>query len=145
MFTRFLSLSCIVLLLLGGAGCISSSSAEQTNIVDSDAAVDLRSYQEFSSHTLTIAREQHRPYMLFFYANWCKDCHDQEPIYQRVLSSSNKVIGFRVNFDTKRDLVQEYHVLLQNTAVFFDAQGKEVKRLIGPQTEQAVKEALELM
>lgn len=140
MFIRFFYLLCLLSFL--GAGCISSSAAEE---MKPTAAIDLRSYQEYSEQALSIAREQDKPYILFFYANWCKNCHEQEPVYQRILSASNKIIGLRVNFDARRDLVQTHRVFLQNTAIFFDAHGNEVKRLIGPQTEQAIKEALAMM
>lgn len=64
--------------------------------------------------------------VLYFYANWCPICAKEFPLMQAAFNqlSTDKVIGFRVNFndsDTEEyeeQLASEYGVAYQHTKVF---------------------------
>jgi len=65
--------------------------------------------------------------LLYFYANWCPICRTEvfdhlEPFFNEL--QSDKVIGFRVNFndsdtdDTERELARQFGVPYQHTKIF---------------------------
>ncbi|MBI3304837.1 thioredoxin family protein [Candidatus Parcubacteria bacterium] len=64
--------------------------------------------------------------VLYFYANWCPICKAEFPVMQRVFNelSTNKVIGFRVNYNDdqtdndEQNLAKQFGVAYQHTKVF---------------------------
>lgn len=69
--------------------------------------------------------------VLYFYANWCPVCKEEEPRIQKIFSgfmtekkSFDQVVGFRVNYndnETDKDeenLAREFGVAYQHTKVF---------------------------
>jgi len=89
--------------------------------------------------------------MLYFTANWCPICKEQEPVNKEALtelSSDSEIIAFRVHIldseetaETKA-LAEEYGVRYQHTAVLIDSGGGVDQTIVGPISKQSLKEKL---
>lgn len=108
------------------------------------AAPEARPYYiQYSAAAASDAMADGYGVMLYFYAAWCPICRAEEPnIKSWVEGSSLPVAGFRVNFDTEKDLKSKHKIPYQHTAVFLNAVGEEVERFNGPVTEAEFRAAL---
>ncbi len=67
--------------------------------------------------------------VLFFHADWCPSCREQDEILMD--SESDIPAGvtiFKVDYDSESDLKQKYDVNLQHTFVQVDDQGNEINQ-----------------
>lgn len=97
-------------------------------------------YVEYSKTVLDNSSDKRR--VLYFYASWCPICR---PANEDFIKNSSKIpedtVVIRVNYndpDTDReekDLAKKYGITYQHTFVQIDAQGKEITRWSGGQTE----------
>lgn len=81
--------------------------------------------------------------VLFFYANWCPICKPADADFTANVSKlPSDVTLIRVNYndtDTdqeEKDLAKQYGITYQHTFVQIDAQGKEVAKWNGGQTDE---------
>lgn len=82
--------------------------------------------------------------VLYFYAPWCPICRAEEPKLKGWIETSDlPIAGFRVDYDTAKDLKSKYGIPYQHTTVFLNAKGEEVERFNGPVTEAEFRAALE--
>jgi len=81
---------------------------------------------DFTAADYNAAKQTDKLIILYFYANWCPICAEEFPHVQAAFNelSSDRVIGFRVNFnDNQTDadeiaLARQYGVPYQHTKVF---------------------------
>lgn len=86
--------------------------------------------------------------VLYFYANWCPICRAEFPKMQEAFNelSTDKVVGFRVNYndsdtdDQERDLAREHGVVYQHTKVFIKNGERILKSPEGWDKERYTKE-----
>lgn len=98
-------------------------------------------YVEYSKASLDQAAGNRR--VLYFYANWCPTC---KPANEDFTKNSSKIpedmVVIKVNYndtDTdqeEKDLAKKYGITYQHTFVQIDAQGKEITKWNGGQTEE---------
>lgn len=81
-----------------------------------------------------------KPILVDFWATWCGPCKRQAPVLE-ALAEEGYNVG-KVDVDENPDLASSYGVMSIPTMVFFK-EGKEQKRLIGLQTKDTLKEALD--
>lgn len=75
-----------------------------------------------------------------FWADWCGPCKRQAPALDE-LTGEGYAVG-KVNIDENPQLASEYGVMSIPTLVIFKA-GKEQRRLVGVQTKEVLKTALD--
>jgi thiol-disulfide isomerase/thioredoxin len=81
--------------------------------------------------------------VLYFYAPWCPICRAEEPKLKGWIETSNlPIAGFRVDYDSEKDLKSKYGIPYQHTTVFLNAKGEEVERFSGPVAEAEFRAAL---
>lgn len=109
-------------------------------------------YQPFTKAAYDAAKASGNPIFLFFYANWCPTCREQDPRLQRVLPTHmGGVVGFRVNFnDTETDadekaLAKEFGVTYQHTGFFIAKDGSVKQKTIGSFSDSKTIEYLDLL
>jgi thiol:disulfide interchange protein len=109
-------------------------------------------YQPYTKAAYEAAKASGKPIFLFFYANWCPTCREQEPRLQRVVPThKGGVVGLRVNYnDTETDedekaLAKEFGVTYQHTGFFIDASGSVQKKTIGTFSDTQTVEYLDLI
>lgn len=120
--------------------------ADPTN--DSDRST----FVPFTKTAYDEARAAGKPIFLFFYANWCPTCREQEPRLQRVVPTHmGGVAGFRVNYnDNETDadekaLAAQFGVTYQHTGFFIGADGQVKKKTIGTFSDAQTLEYLDLI
>lgn len=79
------------------------------------------------------------PVFVDFYADWCGPCKALAPIFETVSKEQKKVKFAKLNVDENRELAQKYDVMGIPCIIIFK-DGKEVERLTGMQSYEALKE-----
>jgi thioredoxin 1 len=82
------------------------------------------------------------PVLLEFGNSWCGYCRRAEPLVKDALSAHDQVRHIRVADASGRRLGRSFGVKLWPTLIFL-ANGKEVSRLVRPDTSAAIKSALD--
>jgi len=120
----------------------SKPTAETPNTTDVGRATSdvgrIAIYEDFTQAKYDAAIAAGEPIYLFFFANWCPTCRDQEPVNEQVFSSYPKFFhAFRVHvLDNKvstdeDNLAKQFKVTRQHTMILIDSNGTEVARTIG--------------
>jgi thiol-disulfide isomerase/thioredoxin len=100
-------------------------------------------YVAYSADGAAKANAERRPVVLYFWASWCPICRADEPlIKQRIEASGMPIAGFRVNFDTEKELKTKYGVPYQHTTIILFPDGTESERFTGPVDEATFFTAL---
>ncbi|OZI37630.1 thiol reductase thioredoxin [Bordetella genomosp. 10] len=81
------------------------------------------------------------PTLLEFGASWCPHCQAAQPLIGHALAAYPGVDHIKVEDGKGRRLGRSFTVKLWPTLVFL-REGKEVARLVRPQSEAAIREAL---
>ncbi len=121
----------------------------------SDAAMETRTastYEPFTQARYDAARAANKPILLFFYANWCPFCKEQDPRFARVIPEhEGGVLALRVNYndpetdEDERALARELGVTYQHTMFFIGRDGVVEKKVIGSMTDEQTREHLNLI
>lgn len=100
-------------------------------------------YVAYTAAQAEAALKEGRATVLYFWASWCPICRAEEPKLKGWIEDSGlPVAGFRVNYDTEKELKAKYGVTYQHTTVFLNARGEEVERFNGPVDEATFLAAL---
>lgn len=86
---------------------------------------------EFNQDDYSAAKDSGKTVVLYFYANWCSICRAETLVLEESFKelNSEKVIGFRVNFqdddtdDVEKELAKEFSVVNQHTKVILKPGG----------------------
>jgi cytochrome c-type biogenesis protein len=91
-------------------------------------------------------QRQAEPVMIYFTSSRCPVCERMEPVMDALLRRCAKrkvgIVEYDLAQPSLRHLIDEYRVVGTPTFVFLDKEGREVARLIGEQTESALRQAL---
>lgn len=132
MSSRGVSAAGLLVAALVFAGCTATSSeppADDSTAVPetsstpspgtSDAPVAGGAYLDYADGAIEATAG---PKVLFFHAGWCPQCRqlDEE---LKADGAPNGLTVFKVDYDSRTDLRQQYGVTLQTTVVFVDDQG----------------------
>lgn len=77
--------------------------------------------------------------LLDFWATWCGPCQRQGPIIDEMANEGFNV--GKVNVDEEPGLAQQFSVMSIPTLILFE-NGKEVKRLVGLNSKEALTELM---
>lgn len=163
---KYFLLAIVIGLLAGGGYYLyktvnkQGDSAEQSAAGSTDPGVTpltpagtkiVGNYYQYSKADYLAAKANRRPIFLYFYANWCPTCAQQEPIVKELLAEIatvdklNKIVAFRINFndsDTDADekaLANEFGVRYQHTMFVLNDNGVEFEKFIGQTDKGTLK------
>jgi thiol:disulfide interchange protein len=154
--TRIQIVGSLLLLVLLGQGCAPLTTQDTQlatpEVPQTQKTIGTSTYEPFTKTKYDEARNSGKPIFLFFYANWCPTCREQEPRLQRIIPThTGDVVGFRVNYnDTEVDtdekaLAKEFGVTYQHTGFFIGSDGATKKKTIGTITDAQTLEYLDLI
>ncbi len=96
-------------------------------------------YKEYTPEVLASARKSGNAILLYYYANWCTSCREQETIhaafFDNALKSHLPLIGIRVNIDDKPPVMREYEMNYSHGYALLDRSGKVVSKFFGTHSE----------
>jgi thioredoxin 1 len=82
---------------------------------------------------LALAAGQGRPTVIEFGANACASCREMKVVLDQLRRTHGTRIGIaEVDLVKQREAIAAYRIQLMPTQVFFDAQGREIGRNLGP-------------
>jgi len=97
--------------------------------------------QNFDSEVL----KSQTPVMVDFFAEWCGPCKMLAPMVDELAGTyEGKLKIVKLNVDESMDSSQKYGVMSIPTLIFFKG-GKEVDRVVGLLTKDALEEKLEAL
>ena len=111
------------------APTVASSASPSTDGAESTDAADSTAAGAYLDYTDGVIEETAGPKALFFHATWCPQCRTLDD----ALLSEGAPAGltvFKVDFDDRVDLRQQYGVTLQTTIVFVDDDGDAVSSVV---------------
>ena len=73
-----------------------------------------------------------------FYATWCRPCHAMASILEKISNENGFIVG-KINIDENSQTTENFKIGALPTLIFFK-KGKEIKRLVGVQSEQVLLE-----
>ncbi|QEI04520.1 thioredoxin family protein [Pigmentiphaga aceris] len=82
------------------------------------------------------------PTVVDFGTDWCGFCRSAQPLIAEAFAGHEQVRHVKVEDGAGRALGRSYRVKLWPTLIFLDG-GKEVARLVRPESAQAIKDALQ--
>lgn len=84
------------------------------------------------------------PVLVDFFAEWCGPCKLIAPLIDELAEEmkNEKVKIFKLNVDEASETAEKYGVMSIPTLIVFN-KGQEVERLVGQQSKNTLKEALE--
>jgi thioredoxin 1 len=96
-----------------------------------------RAFTQQDFDTLTRAG---KPVIVDISAVWCPTCKAQKPIVEKlaVAPAYKDVTVLRVDFDSEKPILKEFHVTTQSTLIAFNA-GKETARSVGDTTSVGIE------
>jgi thioredoxin 1 len=74
------------------------------------------------------------------YAPWCGPCHVMSPILERFAAANPDVVVYKMNIDESGNTTMQYRIDKIPSLLWFK-DGKEVKRMVGVQSENILTEA----
>ena len=119
---------------------VSSSGAAETDVA-SGASVTRGGVQFVSGYHRgsDLARERHKPMLLFFTAEWCKYCHQMEAdafTQDAVVSLSKQFVCILVDADCEPNVCRDFRVKGYPTIQFLSPRGVPLNRVTGKQPGQ---------
>lgn len=107
-------------------------------------------YEEYTKELYDMALKEHRVLVLYFTANWCPICREQEPVNQEVFNELNKagVVALKVHIldsettDETDALAKKFDVVYQHTYVILDTQGAVSYKYTGPLERKEILERI---
>lgn len=95
---------------------------------------------------LKLARDQHKPMLLFFTAEWCHYCHqlaNEAFVQDAVVEMSRQFVCVLVDADTEPDVCREFHVRGYPTIQFLSPRGVPLNRVTGKQPGYALVQQMQ--
>ncbi len=133
----------ILMLNNSNSSSTENQTATQSDIVQDDSNINDSSndvkdsvvsqkYVAYSEANLATATENNGRAVVFFHAEWCPNCKAAEADFQANLNALPEDITIlKADYDTASDLKKKYSVVMQDTFVQVDSNGKEIAKWNG--------------
>ena len=97
----------------------------------------------FTNEAFAAAQKAGKPILVDVWASWCPTCAKQMPTLTALSGDPafRDMVVFRVNFDTRKDVVRAFGVRMQSTMIVFHG-AREVARADGETAPEAMRALL---
>lgn len=112
-----------------------ASIGQAANSQDAGSAGQIAFVEGFE-RGLQVARNEQKPLLLFFTAEWCKYCHQMQReafLEQAVVELSREFVCVLVDADAEPDICRQFEVRGFPTVQFVSSRGLRLNRLTGKQ------------
>ncbi|KKU04224.1 MAG: Thioredoxin-like protein [Candidatus Woesebacteria bacterium GW2011_GWC2_47_16] len=151
---KILILIIVLLVVFGGYFLLKGS--PQTEVLRNpegvtNEEVESSNYRLYSPAEYEKAKAEGRVIMLYFTANWCPICREQEPVNMAALtelSGDKEIVAFRIHIldsETTPEgerLADEFAVRYQHTTIILNSAGSVTSTTTGPLTKEELKSKL---
>ena len=98
-----------------------TATATATAVAATAGPVQAAEFARFDRAASTAAQPQGRPMLLDVHPGWCPVCGSQARTIKRVTTSDafSKLIVFRINYDSQKDVWRSFNVQKQATLIAF--------------------------
>lgn len=105
------------------------SQASEGQQISSVSPVSAARYQDFHDGVIGNGETS----LLFFHAPWCPFCVKTNTQLSALYSENSfSVSTYKVDYDSSIDLRQQYGVIVQDTVVLIDGEGKMIRSILHP-------------
>lgn len=97
-------------------------------------------------HGLQLARDQHKPMLVFFTAEWCHYCHqlaNEAFVQDEVVEMSRQFVCVLVDADAEPDVCRQFHVRGYPTIQFLSPRGVALNRVTGKHPGHALVQQMQ--
>jgi len=138
----FMSIIFLVMVTSCSGGNNTDSQRHVSAVDDCSAAVESTDLSQIGNDVAgdsSRANEAGRgvPTVIDFYATWCGPCKNIAPLFDMLKGEYSSKINF-VSVDVDQDvaLAEKYGIAAMPTFVFLDAEGNEIDRIVGADSEK---------
>ena len=97
--------------------------------------------REIHAHDFEDFITKNRVAVVDFWAPWCSPCIAMEPVLKRIEKEAGDIAFAKLNVDENPEVARDYGVMSIPTLIVF-INGREMDRIIGSQSEDALRERL---
>lgn len=108
-------------------------SAPKVNLDEEKVYISVKNNQQLDKY-LTMAKKEHKPVMIDFYADWCLDCQSLEATVlnqPKILKELKKFVWIKVDMTSDTQAIwalqEKYHIAGPPTFLFYSANGQPLK------------------
>lgn len=112
---------------------MSDTAKEDSDTAMSDTAIENSAESRYAAYSQSFFDSaSHKRRVLFFYAPWCPTCR---PVDEEIQNNTSKipedVVIFRTDYDSEKELKDQYGITYQHTFVIVDENGNEMSKWNG--------------
>ena len=100
---------------------------------------ETENYKQYTPEVLQSIRQSGNAVLLYFYADWCTSCWEQEPIhaifFNNALKAQLPIIGVRINIDDLPPVMREFGMNYSHSYVLLDKNGNVASKFFGTHSE----------
>lgn len=102
---------------------------------------DMENYVNYSAAAVTNAEQRGQALLFFAATAWCQTCSAlEEEIVERTAEIPTGLTILKVDYDNDKEMKRKYGVTVQHTLVLLDKNGAELKRWVGGDFNNMLRE-----
>ncbi len=137
---KILSIFVVILLLMGAFSYPKKLIKNPTPISASEIKELSTNYYRYSDKSLEMSKSHGKTILFFAATTWCNTCSNlDKEIKEKSMHLPKNITILKTDYDNNKALNKKYFVTIQHTLVMLDKNGEEIKRWIGGDFEELIK------
>ncbi len=136
-----LKFSFILVAILLALGALNYSNTLIKNHTPASKIKELSpNYYEYSDKSLKLSQSRGKTILFFAATTWCNTCSNlDKEIKEKSMDLPKNITILKTDYDNDKALNKKYFITIQHTLVVLDKNGEEIKRWIGGNFEELIK------